>query len=236
MADALYLLTLRMTEQIAKVMNQEEKKMVETAAFFVSICYGPWFLKSYFVDKATCNDLVAYKAAFIIRDQYPKLGAALINSMQNHNWYLEERMVLLALADDDVEEEEKMKMITSLVEFDVPDEFSVGKPKLPVVSKSTELNQLVGPQSWLLLKVADVPDGEVVKWIKGEGIESFAKFKLFVKQLTCVNDCAERNIRLIQDFISGYKSEDMKQNLMLVAKDNRKKLKKECSKNELKLI
>ena len=69
-----------------------------------------------------------------------------------------------------------------------------------------------------------------------EGIESFAKFKLFVKQLTCVNDCAERNIRLIQDFMSGYKSEDMKQNLMLVAKDNRKKLKKECSKNELKLI
>ena len=80
------------------------------------------------------------------------------------------------------------------------------------------------------------PKGEVIKWIKGEGIESFAKFKLFVKQLTCVKDCAERNIRLIQDFISGYKSEDMTQHRMLVAQDNRKKLKKECSKNELKLI
>ena len=145
-------------------------------------------------------------------------------------------MVLLALADDDVEKDEKIKMMRSLVEFDIPNEFRVGKPELPVKSKDTELSQLVGPQSWLLLKVADVPDQEVIKWIKGEGIESFDKFKIFVKQMTCVNDCAEQNIQLIQDFISGYKSEDMKQNLMLVVRDNRKKLRKECSKKELTSI
>ena len=33
-----------------------------------------------------------------------------------------------------------------------------------------------------------------------------------------------------------YKSEDMKQNLILVARDNRKKLRKECSKKELTFI
>jgi hypothetical protein len=41
---------------------------------------------------------------------------------------------------------------------------------------------------------------------------------------------AERNICLIYDFVLGYKSEDMKQNLMLVARDNRKKLKKNLTK------
>ena len=41
MADALYLLTLRMTEKVAQVMNEEEK-MVKTAAFFVSVCFRPW--------------------------------------------------------------------------------------------------------------------------------------------------------------------------------------------------
>ena len=40
MADALYLLALRMTDQIAMVMNEEESTMVETAAFFVSIWYA----------------------------------------------------------------------------------------------------------------------------------------------------------------------------------------------------
>ncbi len=28
-------------------MDEEEKKMVETASYFVFICYAPWFLKSY---------------------------------------------------------------------------------------------------------------------------------------------------------------------------------------------
>ena len=41
----------------------------------------------------------------------------------------------------------------------------------------------------------------------------------------CVNNCAERNVRQIQDFVVSYKSEDMKQNVMLVARDNRKSLK-----------
>ena len=37
-------------------MNLEEKKIVETASFFVSNCYGPWFLKSYLGAKAPAND------------------------------------------------------------------------------------------------------------------------------------------------------------------------------------
>ncbi len=32
------------------------------------------------------------------------------------------------------------------------------------------------------------------------------------------------NICLMQDFVGGYKEEDIKQNAMLVARDNRKKL------------
>ena len=65
---------------------------------------------------------------------------------------------------------------------------------------------------------------------------SFDTFKDFVKKIACVNDCAERNIRLIQDFVGAYKEEDMKQNLMLVARDNRKKLKKDLCKSQLKTI
>ena len=90
MADALYIFTLRMTQNVAKVMNEEEKTMLETAAFFISICYAPWFLKLYMdmVVKAPSNDLAAFKSAFHIKVQYPKLGKALLASMQRHSWYL----------------------------------------------------------------------------------------------------------------------------------------------------
>ena len=40
---------------------------------------------------------------------------------------------------------------------------------------------------------------------------------------------------VVQDFVGGYKEEDIKQNLMLVARDNRKKLQKDLSKSQLKI-
>ena len=236
MADALYLLTLRMTDNIAKVMNEEERNMVETASFFVASCYSPWFLKSYIVEKSTNNDIKAFYDVFEIRKEYPKLGQSLLDSMQRHSWYLTEQLIMIAIADDDVDEEYKTKMMKKLLEFEVPDSFIMGKPRLPIITVSTELVQLIGPQSWILLKVADIPAEEVTKWIHGEAQESLDKFKMFVKGNTCVNDCSERNIRLIQDFVAGYKNEDMKQNLLLVARDNRKKLKKDLLKDQLKNV
>ena len=64
MADVLYILALRMTEKVSMIMNTERKNMVENAAFFITICYAPWFLKSYLVGKSTSNDINAIKSAF----------------------------------------------------------------------------------------------------------------------------------------------------------------------------
>jgi hypothetical protein len=235
MADSLYLLTLHMTANVSKLLN-EEKKMVETASYFVSICYAPWFLKSCIGYKASANDLAAFKTGFILSKFYPKLAQSLLSSMQRHTWYLTQELVLFSLADDDVEENEKKKMLCKLIEQPVPEEFNMGKPELPVVTSSTELCDLVGPQSWLLLRIAGIPTGEVEKWIDGGANQSLDVFKNFVRNIECTNDCAERNIKLIQDFVSGYRNEDMKQNLMLVARDNRKKLKKTMTKEELKNV
>ena len=41
MADEIYLLTLKITSKIAHVMTEEDKSMVHTLAFFVSICQAP---------------------------------------------------------------------------------------------------------------------------------------------------------------------------------------------------
>ncbi len=71
-----------------KAINEEEKIMMETAALFISICYVPCFLKSYMVTKAPSNDLSAIKSSFYIRDHYPRLGQALLASIQCHCWYL----------------------------------------------------------------------------------------------------------------------------------------------------
>ena len=63
-SDALYILALRMTEKVSMIMNTERKNIVKNAAFFIPICYAPWFLKSYLVGKSTSNDINAIKSAF----------------------------------------------------------------------------------------------------------------------------------------------------------------------------
>jgi hypothetical protein len=118
-------------------------------------------LKSYMVTKAPSNDLSAIKSSFHIRDHYPRLRQAVLASIQRHCWYLSEHLVLLALANDDIELELKSKSLDKLLDCEVPDLFKIGKPDLPVVLMSTALSDLVVPQRWLLLKLADVPKGEV---------------------------------------------------------------------------
>jgi hypothetical protein len=45
-------------------MNEEEKKMVEKDSYFVSICFAPWFLKSYNNQRVSDYDLAAFKTSF----------------------------------------------------------------------------------------------------------------------------------------------------------------------------
>ena len=104
MADGLFILTLRLTQNITKLMDEGETNMMKKAALVVCLFYGPWFLKSYVVGKSSNNNLESFKQAFAIQKVCPDLSRALLASLQRHSWYLTEQLVVTALADDDVEE------------------------------------------------------------------------------------------------------------------------------------
>jgi hypothetical protein len=81
---------------------------------------------------------------------------------------------------------------------------------------------------------------EVRKWVlsaeKGEdfqSIESFCEFNEFIKNLSVTNDCAERNISLIQQFISAFHNEQQRQDVLLVVRENRKLVTKNMTQTEL---
>jgi hypothetical protein len=63
-----------------------------------------------------------------------------------------------------------------------------------------------------------------------------ASFVTWVKQLTAVNDAAERNIRLVQDFCNSYKSESQRQNNFHVVKNTRKKLKTDFNLSDIEAL
>ena len=141
-----------------------------------------------------------------------------------HSWYLSPKTVVMALADSDLCEEKKIKMLKILVKFDVPalEDININKPIPVTIVETTKLTDLVTQESWFLFIVEDLVE-EVRKWVlsaeKGEdlqSIESFCEFNEFIKNLSVTNDCAERNISLIQQFIVASHNEQQRQEYFLL--------------------
>ena len=195
MADANYLLTLKMTENVIDIMDEKNSKMVDISSKFVSTSYGPWFLKSSMTSKAPAQDLEVFDVAIELGEEHPNVVEALKASMLRHTWYLTESLVIISLADPDISKEQKLSILGELVKYDVPDEIHVGKPALPKVVKESKLEDFVGDQSWHLFQIIGISKQEVTEWLSGEleDKETFKKFKEFVLQLHTTNDCAERD-------------------------------------------
>ena len=83
MADALYILTLRITDKITMIMSEKERNMIETEAFFTSVWYAPSFLKSYLVAKSPSNDLAVFKNAFSIYNIIPRVNVQCSTSFRH---------------------------------------------------------------------------------------------------------------------------------------------------------
>ena len=66
-----------------------------------------------------------------------------------------------------------------------------------------------------------------------QSIEFFCEFNEFIKNLSVTNDCAERNISLIQQFIGASHNEQQRQDVLLVVRENRKLVTKNLTQTEL---
>ena len=184
----MYILMLRVTEKVSGLLKSPaEKKMIETASFFVSIFYSIWFLKSYLVTHAAINDLECFQQVLILEKEYPDRGKELLKSMQRNFWYLTQDLVVLALADDDdFIKEVLQQMLNKLLEpqNEAPRIYEVKKPILPTISSDTKLPDLLGSESWHLLEVAGVSRSDVQSWAETGVVDK--SFVTLVRQLTAV--------------------------------------------------
>ena len=94
----------------------------------------------------------------------------------------------------------------------------------------------MGPESWFIFLKLDISASEVMSWLKDDKFDEnglkYKVFKSFVSNMICVNDCAERNIRLIQDFVKDSRKDGHLQNILQVVKKHRKKVTKEMTKTQ----
>ena len=123
-------------------------------------------------------------------------------------WCLSEEMVPLALCDDETSDEEKADNAIGMLNARIPQQFAPGNPVMkthlldnqPV--EEIRLHDFVLEQSWLLLEHLDV----AVDWMHLPPpiwLQSapFLRFQEMVHSLKVVNDCAERAVKDITEFI-----------------------------------
>lgn len=104
------------------------------------------------------------------------------------------------------------------------------KPKIPVFSDDNipNLVSLIGARSWLLFNLLKL-DNSQLDWLQvpvkyWDKMESYKKIEKFVVNLEVVNDCAERDVKLITDFKDMVEDKDQLQCIFQVVEDHRQRV------------
>ena len=100
------------------------------------------------------------------------------------------------------------------------------------------MSTFVGPASWLLFDLLGIngkPEWLQIPSEYWDQFEEYRKMKIFVMNLPCVNDSAERSMAMMKRYIDKVKDEKDKQDLIQLIQGFRQKV-TDLSKDSLKNI
>ena len=96
-----------------------------------------------------------------------------------------------------------------------------GKPKFPAMTGHTRisLSEFVAGDLWFFFRLLEIDpkfmDYPVETWTHKAGKDN-------VRSINCVNDCAERGVKLSSDFLGSARTEKNYQNVLQVVEKDRK--------------
>ena len=171
---------------------------------YAVIHYVPAFLLSSCGRDAAIHDLQLYKALLRYQAVDKELAESALATLNRHLWYLAPQTVVFALFSNKVSEDTKSRMAARLLTLDRPDTPSLGLPKFPVITATTELWDLVSEASWEFFEVVK---SDPLPWLsksvsEWEAHSEYQKVKSFVSTVKVVNDSCERAIALAKDYYS----------------------------------
>ena len=146
------------------------------------------------------------------------------------------QLVVLSLADQRLSHDQKKKIASKLVSFEIPSSFPP-QPQVCIIEDVVNDDSLwsdgtpcrsvfVSEKSWLIFKKLGLLDN--VDWLKNHPVmreedHDFLMFASFIRNMTEVNDPAERSVKLAKDFIWRSHTEENLQHMFVVTSEHRKK-------------
>ena len=152
--------------------------------FIVRVYIQSWFTSRSAPD-APINDILLIQRLHDYDDECLKTVG--LSMMKRHSWYLSQELATLALFSDQVSTAQKIRMVETISLERGPRKLDSLPSSVSDLTVSRSFFQTVGiNDSFLQQPVETWPDSTV-----------FCEAASFIKNLPCVNDCAERGVTFI---------------------------------------
>ena len=200
---------------------------------FISLYYvKPWFEAPLLVD-APINDLLLIKDLQLCPDV--KIAEVALSKLKNHLWYLTEEVAPLALMSSKLSISDKIKISKKILKISTP-VIEMGIPVMPEITsnKNITLNDFIGNKSLFLFSVTgcsteflkDLPSN----WSNYSGYVQLCEI---YKGKKCVNDLAERAIKLITDYVNTITCDEIDKQYLLQCVEHHRSMLPNFNKKEL---
>ena len=133
------------------------RKIVKLAEFLCLYYVKPWS-KATLPFQAPIEDLNLYKTLLTNTKEHKsegfgQLSQAVVGKFENHFWYLTKRLVVLWRFSD-ASAQQKQRIAKAMKRYDKEFSFKSAVQQMPLITPSTQLKDLIGPEPWLLFNLS----------------------------------------------------------------------------------
>ena len=133
--------------------------------------------------------------------------------LSRHGWYTAQSTVVFSLFSNKLSADEKSRVAARILTFEPPEKVKLGKPDFKELEKSTKIEDLVGPGSYLFFSIL----GAGWQWLNKDPAQwredpDYKELADFVRTVKVTNDTAEKgnqaHLRLLEDLDKGPSEQD----------------------------
>ena len=221
---------------VARLFSEPEKVVIRRMAVFCMIYYGPHFLTSTSASRAANNDLRLIQKLSSYKMYDNAIASPVLEVMDRHTEYLSPQLVVLSLANKDLQDQERSDIANALnvlkeewggEEFQVQE---VNRPG-PYLASSAgwwadgmpSLSSFVSVQSFLLFSLLGQQPVDLA-WMERpvsewENYPQYLNLQDYVASKHVVNDAVERFIGVTKPRVSNFRNEtNLQSNLLTTVK------------------
>ncbi|XP_065640135.1 uncharacterized protein LOC136072753 [Hydra vulgaris] len=134
------------------IISLQERKLIHEIGLFTALFYVPWFIKAPIPAIAPSLDLKAIDEMIQYSELCLKPAEAVLKSLEKHNWYLNERFVVICLADKCLPVDQLHKLALKLAQTAKPTSYKMGKLSSEIFTDNEKKNNKKELKILLVLK------------------------------------------------------------------------------------